>query len=50
MKITNASSKTVTLVNGKTIKPKTTIDINVKEGTDLYQQIQSLIKADILNG
>lgn len=49
MKITNASSKTVFLINGKTIKPKETTNITLTEGTDLYTQIMSLNKSGILD-
>lgn len=48
MKITNASSKTVFLLNGKVIAPKKNIEINVEKGSDLYQQIISLEKNGIL--
>lgn len=49
MKITNASSKTVTLINGKRIKPKQTINIKVVTGSDLYEQVISLNKSGILD-
>jgi len=49
MKITNASSKTISLLNGKTIRPKQTITINLKEGTDLYTQVMSLNKSGIID-
>lgn len=49
MKITNASSKVVTLANGKQIKPKTTITLNVEKGSDLFEQINNLVKKGILD-
>lgn len=48
MKITNASSKTISLLNGKAIRPKQTVTVDLKEGTDLYTQVISLKKAGIL--
>lgn len=49
MKITNASSKVVTLANGKQIKPKTTIILNVEKSSDLFEQINNLAKKGILD-
>lgn len=49
MKITNASSKVVTLANGKQIKPKATIVIDIKKGSDLYEQVSNLAKKGILD-
>lgn len=49
MKITNASSKKVTLVNGKTIGPKSTVSLEVTKGTDLYEQIKNLEASGVLD-
>jgi len=49
MKITNASSKTITLLNGKKIAPKQTININVAQGTDLYEQIKGLEQLELVD-
>lgn len=49
MKITNASSKVVTLANGKQIKPKKSIDIDVKKGDELYDQVKNLESKGILD-
>ena len=49
MKIINASSKTITLLNGKKIDPKDSININVDKASSLYEQIKSLEKMGLLD-
>lgn len=49
MIIKNATTKTVTLVNGIQIKPKESIKIDIKKGTELYEQVSGLIEKGILD-
>lgn len=49
MIIKNASTKTITLVNGKQLGPKESLKIEVKKGTELYEQIFNLIRKGILD-
>lgn len=49
MKITNASSKTITLLNGKRIEPKCSINITVDKKSGMYEQIKNLEKMGLLD-
>ncbi len=49
MKITNASSKTVMLANGKQIKPKASITINISKSSPTYEQVKNLASKGILD-
>ena len=44
MKITNATSKKITLVNGTVLAPKRTVMLTVTKGSELFQQIKTLEK------
>lgn len=49
MTIKNSTTKTVTLVNGIQIKPKESIKIDIKKGSELYEQVANLIEKGILD-
>ena len=49
MTITNASNKTITLLNNKRIEPKKTITIEIDKDSDIYQQIMNLNKKGLLD-
>ena len=49
VKITNATSKKIMLINGKNINPKQTIVLDLEKGTTLYSQIKSLEKKGALD-
>jgi uncharacterized protein YlzI (FlbEa/FlbD family) len=49
MILTNASSKTITLLNGKKIKPKETINIDISKSSEIYEQVMSLNKSGLID-
>ena len=49
MTITNASNKTIMLINNKRIEPKKTITLEIKKSSDVYQQIMNLNKKGLID-
>lgn len=49
VKLTNATSKIIKLINGKSIRPAKSIILTLEKGTDLYIQIKNFEKKGSLD-
>ena len=49
VKVTNYSNKKITLIDGKNILPKESVYVNVEDGSEVKEQLESLVKKGLLS-